>query len=93
MSYPVWKMDESSVTNSNHMGRRLELEGQRFGRLIAIDRASKTCNGHVCWLYRCDCWNVTVITEIHLKSGHTQSCGCIRAECARFFFARSRSSS
>ena len=65
------------------MGRRLELEGQRFGRLVAIDRAGKKCNGHLCWICRCDCWSYTVSTGIHLKSGHTQSCGCIRAEYAR----------
>jgi len=65
------------------MGRRLELEGKRFGRLVAIDRAAKKCNGHLCWICRCDCWNYTVTTGIHLKSGHTQSCGCIRAEYAR----------
>jgi len=65
------------------MPRKLELSGERFGRLRVIDQASKRCNGHICWICRCDCWNYTVTTGIHLNSGHTQSCGCIRAEYAR----------
>lgn len=59
-----------------------DLTGQRFGRLTVIDRAD-TQNSHVRWRCRCDCGNITIVKGIHLKNGHTKSCGCLIEEATR----------
>lgn len=56
------------------MGKKLDLTGQRFGRLIVVE-SMKTR-----WKCLCDCGNETFVDGGHLKSGHTQSCGCLSRE-------------
>ncbi len=57
------------------MGKRLDLKGQRFGKLTALEPVGRQ-NGNVTWLCRCDCGRETVVRVDHLRSGHSQSCGC-----------------
>ena len=61
------------------MSAKKDLTGQRFGRLIVIREAGRKC-GYVAWLCRCDCGGEVVVTSSHLRSGNTQSCGCLRRE-------------
>lgn len=56
-----------------------DLTGQRFGRLIAIER-DYTRRDSARWLCRCDCGTEKVITSSCLRTGHTQSCGCLKRE-------------
>lgn len=58
---------------------REDLTGQRFGRLV-VQKFVIEENGHTAWECLCDCGNSTVVTTTHLKSGHTQSCGCYMAD-------------
>lgn len=55
------------------------LTGQRFGRLEVISR-SENKRKMAMWLCRCDCGNEKVVRGTDLRSGHTQSCGCIHKE-------------
>lgn len=57
-----------------------DLTGRRFGRLTVLGQAGKTKWGDSKWLCRCDCGNERVVSGGHLKSGHTQSCGCYARE-------------
>lgn len=59
---------------------KIDLTGQRFGRLTALSEHGKAKNGHTTWLCLCDCGNKVVSTVDHLRSGHTQSCGCLQRE-------------
>lgn len=59
--------------------KKLDLTGKRFGRLTVIEEAGKNC-GHITWRCRCDCGNEIIAKGIHLKSGHTTSCGCKQKE-------------
>ena len=61
------------------MGKFEDLTGQKFGRLTVIKRAG-TQNGHSTWLCRCECGNFCTVKGIHLKNGHTRSCGCLHNE-------------
>lgn len=61
------------------MGKKLDLTGQRFGRLTVLKEAGKNC-GHITWLCRCDCGNEIIVKGIHLTSGHTTSCTCRQKE-------------
>src|SRR6266705_3371723 len=59
-----------------------DITSQRFGRLVAIRFIGKG-KPHVRWLFRCDCGNTIVTTGNHVRSGHTQSCGCWKREKSR----------
>lgn len=56
------------------------LEGQRFGRLVAVEEVGRTNNGNAKWLCKCDCGGQKVVASYALRTGRTQSCGCIKAE-------------
>lgn len=59
------------------MSKRLDLAGQKFGRLTVLEFAYvKNRNSY--WKCICDCGNIYTVEGQHLKNGHTKSCGCIR---------------
>ena len=60
------------------MGRRLDLTGQRFGKLKAIKDVGKSSDGRRLWLCKCDCGREHITTGKLLKDGHTKSCGCLK---------------
>lgn len=55
-------------------------EGQRFGRLVALERTRQTKSRNWVWLCACDCGNVKEVTGSDLRNGHTKSCGCYRRD-------------
>lgn len=59
------------------MKTRLDLSGQKFGRLTAIKSADGKAH-QAAWLCVCECGNERVVLTGNLRSGHTKSCGCIR---------------
>ena len=60
------------------MGAKLNLEGQRFGRLTVV-----SLNEGRKWLCLCDCGNKRIVCTKSLRSGNTQSCGCKRTDTIR----------
>ena len=62
------------------MGKALDLNGKRFGRLTVLERAERGKWGEFCWVCKCDCGEVKTISGKNLISGRTQSCGCYRKE-------------
>lgn len=54
---------------------RLDLTGQRFGRLVAVEFLCRL-NLHSMWKCVCDCGNETIVTLNNLRKNHTTSCGC-----------------
>jgi hypothetical protein len=59
--------------------KRLDLSGQKFGRLTVLT-FFETRNGKSKWLCRCDCGKEKVVSATDLKSGNTKSCGCLNLE-------------
>jgi hypothetical protein len=59
--------------------KRLDLTGQRFGRLTVISFSHQN-KGKSYWKCKCDCGNEVIIYANHLKTLHTQSCGCYQQE-------------
>lgn len=55
--------------------RRVDLVGQRFGRLIVTAPAPNQK-----WVCKCDCGNTITTYTANLTMGRTQSCGCLRTE-------------
>jgi hypothetical protein len=59
--------------------KRIDLTGQRFGRLTVI-RYDHSEHDGVHWLCKCDCGNEKVAAGYSLRSGQTRSCGCLANE-------------
>jgi len=57
------------------MGKRLDLTGQRFGRLVVLDFSHKDKDGLTYWKCQCDCGRTTTVPIRNLRSGNTKSCG------------------
>ena len=63
-----------------NIGRAIDLTGQRFGKLVVIERVEDKLKGKkkvVCWLCQCDCGNKKAVVSDNLMSGSTRSCGCL----------------
>lgn len=66
------------------MGKFVDLTGMRFGRLVAIERTNKSTLGKsVIWRLQCDCGRAHYTSSGSLRSGHSKSCGCLRAEAVK----------
>ena len=66
------------------MGKYIDLTGQRFERLVVIERYDDYIKPdgtkRVRWLCQCDCGKITHPTAESLRNGHTKSCGCLGLE-------------
>lgn len=62
------------------MGKFIDKTGQRFGRLVVLNREAKRDNGQQQWRCRCDCGNETIVSGSGLCGKATSSCGCLRDE-------------
>ena len=65
------------------MNKLIDLVGQRFGQLLVIERRSNNSYGQTRWLCQCDCGNKTIVYASNMRSGHTQSCGCLQKKLAK----------
>lgn len=57
--------------------------GERYGRLIVIERAPNLSSNRVAWKCKCDCGNECIVAGNNLQNGNTQSCGCLNTETRR----------
>jgi hypothetical protein len=60
--------------------RRMDLTGQRFGRLLVIRFAGLSKQEQSRWECLCDCGKTTIVGIGALRGGYIQSCGCLRLE-------------
>ena len=61
------------------MPAKLNLLGQKYGRLTVIAPAPRQ-NNNTAWLCQCDCGNQKIVITRSLRTGNTQSCGCLHKE-------------
>jgi hypothetical protein len=59
---------------------RLALEGQNFGRLTVLAAAELDASGNSLWTCLCSCGVKVTTRGSAMRSGTTQSCGCIQKE-------------
>ncbi len=62
------------------MGKIIDMTGERYGRLLVIEKVSKKGEKNSRWLCRCDCGTEIIVSRPNLLSNKTTSCGCIRKE-------------
>ena len=65
--YTPWNRGKSTIIN----------KGDEYNKLTAVKFDHKNKLNHYCWLFRCKCGREKIIEVIHVKSGHTKSCGCL----------------
>lgn len=57
----------------------IDLTGERFGRLLVVERAEN--HGKLpAWWCICECGETVKVLGCNLRTGHTKSCGCVRKE-------------
>lgn len=54
-----------------------DLTGQTFGRLTIIKQGTSDKHGHIMWECQCMCGGTKTALTNSLRSGRTQSCGCL----------------
>lgn len=54
---------------------------KRFGRLTVVSDSGIRKSGGIYWNCVCDCGNSAIVRTSNLKSGKTNSCGCLAKEC------------
>ena len=59
---------------------RVNLEGQKFGRLTVLHFTGRNKSGHSLWNCLCECGQFNTVTISNLKDGSTKSCGCLQKE-------------
>lgn len=62
------------------MSKCIDLTGQRFGRLVVVERSENNSKGRSRWVCQCDCGGQIIALGYSLRSGNTKSCKCLHNE-------------
>ena len=69
---------QKQIAKETHMK---DLTGQKFGRLLVVERCEVGNTNGIYWRCVCDCGNENIIVSSKsLLSGHKRSCGCLQEE-------------
>lgn len=58
----------------------VSLVGNRYGKLVVLERVENNRFGHVCYRCKCDCGGEAIVDAGNLRQGTTNSCGCIKSK-------------
>jgi hypothetical protein len=75
--------NESKPVVSRRSTKFIDMTGTKWGKLTVISRDIRPGGKRVLWHCVCECGNKTVVDGVHLRDGHTKSCGCIRRDQVR----------
>ena len=56
------------------MAKKIDLTGQRFGKLLVLYEAPKI-GDKIHWMCKCECGNKKSVSTAHLRNGNVTSCG------------------
>lgn len=62
---------------------RIDPDGEKYGRLVALRYAGSDSKGRATWLCRCDCGIRVVVDAYQVRTGKTTSCGCMQRDAAQ----------
>lgn len=63
--------------------KTIDLVGIRFGRLVVLEKSAYSNEKQMKWVCLCDCGQRSVVSTGKLRSGATQSCGCLQRDRVR----------
>ena len=59
----------------------ISLVGNRYGKLVVVERVENNRFWQVCYRCKCDCGGETIVDAANLRAGgQTSSCGCIKSK-------------
>lgn len=61
----------------------VDIKGQKFGRLTALERVGADSWGKSKWRCHCDCGKDTVVLLSDIRGGKTRSCGCLARDLSK----------
>lgn len=77
---------------ASNTSRRLDLKGQRFNRLVVLERLESKNNNSYELRCECDCGKIKITTVNAIRSGQCGSCGCWqREQCGNKFRTHGKS--
>jgi hypothetical protein len=56
--------------------QKIDLTGQKFGKLLVIEEMPERKKKHIVWLCRCECGTVVEVRTGTLRKGEATHCGC-----------------
>jgi 5-methylcytosine-specific restriction endonuclease McrA len=62
------------------MGAAVDITGQKFGKLTAIEPTDDRSDKKIVWRFLCDCGSTANVTAKAVIAGKTKSCGCFQKE-------------
>lgn len=65
------------------MAKPLDLTGQKYGRLTAVNNTGKKNLRNFIWNFKCDCGSTVELPSGEVRRGRVGSCGCLGKELAR----------
>lgn len=68
--------------------KAIDLKGQRFGKLLVLDRLPNEPGKSAIWKCLCDCGNFSAPNSSSLRAGKTKTCGCEKASSAKDRFTK-----
>ena len=60
-----------------HKTQYIDETGKRYGKLTVLELDTEKSSKNAFWKCKCDCGTLLTVEGTKLRSGHTQSCGCI----------------
>lgn len=66
----------------------LNLVGQKFGKLLVIEKAETDKNGHRYFVCQCECGNIVKVSGSNLIEKKTNSCGCLHKQIISNLFTK-----
>lgn len=75
------KKSEKVLIHCKEMAKsnKKDMLGYQIGKLTVIEATDLNKNGSAVWKCKCDCGNITYVTQNCLYKGDTKSCGCIKS--------------
>ena len=77
-----------TVTGDIMTINEMDLTGQRFTRLVALEQAGFNHRNEILWKCKCDCGGLTTVVGGYLLSTNTKSCGCYHKIRTRSLFKK-----
>lgn len=70
---------KESINNKEGGRKGINLAGQQFGFLTAIEPTEQRNNGSIVWKCKCKCGNEILVPARNLTGGGRISCGCLKS--------------
>lgn len=81
--YNIAKPTKCVTHISGGVGKFQDLIGKKFGLWMVLERAEtrkyRSGGQAICWTCRCECGTIKSVPGRDLKSGASQSCGCLKS--------------